>query len=164
ARGQRVVPRSADRAEQNGVRFEASVERGCRERAALKLNGGSADRAFGELELVAASVGRDAQNAHGLLGHFRPDAVAGQNSNLQFHLFKPFGRANGAARFGSTTDEARGPFDLDKRLEPNRTTRPNSAALCFDKLRARARGRRYEREQVLIVDSLLAVGKLREAA
>src|SRR5205085_814116 len=60
ARGQRVVPRSADRAEQNGVRFEASVERGCRERAALKLDGGSADRAFGELELVAASVAADA--------------------------------------------------------------------------------------------------------
>jgi hypothetical protein len=40
-----------------------------------------------KLELVASRVGRDAQDAHGLRGHFRPDAVAGQHGNLQSHLF-----------------------------------------------------------------------------
>jgi hypothetical protein len=55
-----------------------------------------------KLELVAARVCRDAQHAHGLLRNFRPDSVAGQNRNLQSHLFEPFGSANEAARFVST--------------------------------------------------------------
>ncbi len=49
-------------------------------------DGGSADEAFDEGEVVAAEFGYGAQDVGGFTGDFGADAVAGEDCNFQAHI------------------------------------------------------------------------------
>ena len=75
---------SADGAEQNGVGGPASRERFGGEGFARRVDGASAERELGEVELVAEFRGAFLQHAHGDAHDFRADAVARQEDNFLF--------------------------------------------------------------------------------
>jgi len=47
--------------------------------------GGAADVLASQPQLVPESLGDHFQHAHGLVGHFRPNAIARQDGELQEH-------------------------------------------------------------------------------
>ena len=73
---------SADGAEQDGVGGPASRERFGGEGFARRVDGASAERELGEVELVAEFRGAFFQHAHGGPHDFRADAVARQEDNF----------------------------------------------------------------------------------
>src|SRR5579883_297531 len=84
-RRQRVELISADRAQQNSIAFKGRIQRGCGQRSALRLDGNAANQRLTELKIMPAQLCDGTQNAKGLAGYFRPNAISGNNKNLQLH-------------------------------------------------------------------------------
>jgi len=49
------------------------------------MNRDAAEQPVGDFESVILLVGYVLQYAHGFAGYFRPDAVAGENQNVELH-------------------------------------------------------------------------------
>ncbi len=84
-RGERVEFFVADRAEQDGVGFEAGVEGGGGQRRAGGRDGDSAEEQRDEGEVVAAELGDGLEDVDGFVGDFGADAVAGEDGYLETH-------------------------------------------------------------------------------
>ncbi len=84
-RGERVELFVADRAEQDGVGFEAGVEGGGGQGRAGGRDGDSAEEQGDEGEVVAAEFGDGLQDVDGFVGDFGADAVAGEDGYLETH-------------------------------------------------------------------------------
>src|SRR3546814_773055 len=80
---QAVVLPVAHGTEQNGRRTLGQIQRAGRQRVSLLGISGAAHRRRLQVEIQAQS----AQYAHGLLGDFGTNSVAGQYSNLVSHKF-----------------------------------------------------------------------------
>ena len=75
----------ADRAHQGGVGGSGEPRRFLRERGAGFVNGDAAEQPFRKIQCVIP-FGRDvAQYAHRFAGHFGPDAITGENQNVEIH-------------------------------------------------------------------------------
>ncbi|MNE73625.1 hypothetical protein D3C80_1696470 [compost metagenome] len=80
----RAVPLgSADRAQQDGVGGQTGGLGLFGQGLAGRVDGGAADQVLGELEAVAVDVADAGQDPLGGQGDFRPDAVAGQDHDIE---------------------------------------------------------------------------------
>ena len=75
----------ANGAEKNGVGGKADFEGRVGEWVAVAFDGNGAHVGSGVTELVAEAAGNYIQYFGGLLGHFRADAVAGQEGDVFVH-------------------------------------------------------------------------------
>src|SRR5207249_8627734 len=89
ARRQVIVFRIADRAEENGSRFQANVLCGCGKRLTVALNGDAADVGLYEFEFVVVLAGDDFKSPASFPEHLRADAITRQPRYARFHGSKP---------------------------------------------------------------------------
>ena len=81
--GQRIARRIAHRAEQHRIGTLGQLQRGGRQRVAVRLVGRAAHRTFADLD---AGQGQRIQHAAGFHHDFRADAVSGEGCNLHLSI------------------------------------------------------------------------------
>ena len=84
-RGRRGPLRPADGAQQNRIRFEATLERRARQGIAVPVDGDAAEVSFGQLERMSEAGGDRAQATHTFGDDIGADAITAENRNARFH-------------------------------------------------------------------------------